>query len=301
MKVKKIIHHIRQTRPKWYTEYHQWEHHATLHWITFAVSCVVILMGFFNVINQTSVKEAHASTTASTNLTQTVNGGSLTISNTGDQSLSSANVSTSNQNTTGSLGTITMTDNRGTGVGWSTTATSTEFYKYNTPVKTGGSNNTLSISSASTPWASPSADTYTVTITGGGSVGTATYSVAGTTGDSSSGTTGADVNAGTHGLKITFASATYTTSDAWTIRVDEIPVTGLQVTPGALTTISGTSTNVTSGSAHTFTTTSDQATLATASSNYGLGSYSVAPSLQLTVPGNSYANSYTATVTETIQ
>jgi len=301
MNLKKGIHHIRHSRPKWYQDYHQWEHHATLHWITFIISCVVIMMGFVNVVTnmQAPIRKTYAAT-SSTNVNQDVTSGVLSISNTGDQYLSTASASVTNQNTTGSLGTITVTDNRGSGVGWSATATSTQFYKYNSPVMTGGSNNTLSIGTGSTPYASTSADTYTITITGGGGAGVATYNAVGLGGDTSSGTTGTNVAIGTRGLKVTFGAATYTMSDSWTIRVDMIPVTGFQVTPGTLTTISGSAANVTAGSQHTFSSTVDATALITASSGYGLGSYSVTPSLQLTVPGSSFANTYQATVTETV-
>lgn len=301
MTIKKGIHHIRHSRPKWYKEYHQWEHHAVLHWVTFIVSSIVIMMGFFNTVSQMlktpTVDKAHAAT-ASTTLTQDVTAGVLSISNTGTQALSSTAVSISNQNTTGSLGTITVTDNRGTGVGWSATATSTHFIKYNSPTTTGGSNNTLSVHSSAT-YNNATQGTYTVTITSGGSSGVAQFSISGL--ETATGlTTGAAVSAGTRGLVLSFAAATYTTSDSWTIRVDVLPVTGLQLTPGSLTTISGSSTNVTAGSVHTFSSTSDATSLISASTGYGLGSYSVTPSLQLTVPANSYANSYTATVVETV-
>lgn len=304
MNLKKGLHHIRNSRPQWYKDYHQWEHHATLHWITFVVSSIVILMGFFNVVfqaaQQAPVKKAHAAT-ASTTLTQDVTAGSLTISNSGNQSLTSTSVSTSNQNTTGSLGTITVVDNRGTGAGWSTTATSTHFLFFNSPVTTGGSNNTVTVNTGST-FNQSTGDTYTITISTGGSVGTAKFTVTSRNGDNNATqtTTGTGAAVGADGLLVDFAAATYTTSDSWTIRVDVIPVTGLQVTPGSVTTNSGSSTNVTAGGAHTFSSTSDAATLFSASAGYGLGSYSVTPSLQLTVPANSYANTYTATVTETV-
>jgi hypothetical protein len=299
MNVKKGMHHIRHSRPQWYKEYHKWEHHGTLHWITFVVSSTVILMGFFNIVSQMTqtplVKPAHAATTT---LSQDITGGSLTLSNSGDQSLGSASVSTSNQNTTGSLGTITVTDARGTGVGWNATATSTHFIKVNSAVKTSGSNNTLTTDGTST-YSSATAGTYTITISTGGGVGVAKYDVSGL--ESASGvTTGAGVSVGTRGVTVTFASATYVIGDSWTIRVDVIPVTGLRVTPGSLTTIAGSSTSVTAGSQHTFTTTSDATALITAAAGFGLGSYSVTPDLQLTVPANSFANSYTATVTETV-
>jgi hypothetical protein len=302
MNIKRGIHHVRHTRPQWYKDYHQWEHHSTLHWATFVVSSLVILMGFVNVISQYSqnpFKRANAATD-STILTQEVTAGALTISNSGDESLSSASVSTSNQNTTGSLGTITVTDARGTGVGWSATATSTDFYKVNSAVQASGANNTVTTDATST-YSNSTGGTYTITIDTGGAVGVATFDVTGveTANDVSTGD-GSEIAIGTRGVLVDFAAATYVTGDSWTVRVDTIPVTGIRVTPGSVTTISGASTNVTDGAQHTFTTTADATALITATEGYGLGSYSVAPALQVTVPANSYANTYTATVTETV-
>lgn len=301
MNPSRALHHIRHKRPHWYQEYHKWEHHGTLHWITFVASCLIILIGFATVIAQMSVNtpivKAHADT-KSTVLTQAVTGGSLTISNDGNHTLGAATVDVTDQNTTGTLGTITVTDNRGSGVGWNTTATSTNFVKVNAAVKTSGSNTTVTTNTGST-YSANTAGIYTITIANGGSAGVATYDVTGL--ETASGiTTGTGVAVGTHGVLADFGVATYVTGDSWTIRVDVIPVTGLQVTPGSLTTIAGSSTNVSAGSVHTFSSTADATALITASAGYGLGSYSVAPSVQLTVPANSYANTYTATVTETV-
>lgn len=263
---------------------------------------MVIMVGFFNVVSEmfttvSNTPQANAAT-ATTNVTQDVNAGVLSISNGGDQTMSAASVSLNSQNTSGSLGTITVSDARGTGVGWSATATSTHFIKYNSPVTVSGANNTLTVANNAT-YNNATGGTYTVTIDTGGSAGVATFDVTGleTANDV---TTGTGVSVGTRGLVLNFAAATYVTGDSWTIRVDVIPVTGFQITPGSLTTISGLSTNVTAGSAHTFSGTNDATALITASTGYGLGSYSVTPSLQLTVPANSYANSYVATVVETV-
>lgn len=301
MNIKKGIHKIRHARPQWYKEYHEWEHHATLHWITFIVSCVVILVGFFNVayqlVQKAPVTPAHAAT-ATQNVTQSVTGGSLTITNAGNQSMSGATVQTNAQTTTGSLGTITVTDNRGTGAGWSTTATSTHFIKFNSPVTTGGANNTVSVNSGST-FSSGTGGTYTITITTGGAAGVAVFSVSGLE-SASNQTTGTNVAVGTFGLHVDFAAATYTTSDSWTIRVDVIPVTEFTLTPGSVYSTNSL-TGVSGGSLHTFSSTSDPATIMTATAGDGMGQYLATPSASLVVPGNSFANTYTATVTETVQ
>lgn len=312
MDVKKGIHHIKHTRPKWYKDYHEWEHHTTLHWISFAASSAIIIMGFANIIIQltqnTPIQKAGAATDTTT-VTQVVSGGSLTLGNTGAESLTGATASSNAQDTTGDLGVLTVTDSRGTGVGWSLTAESTDFYKYNNPTTVSGAK-TLALGT-STAYATSSADTdltrsdtYTITIDIAGNSGVATFDVTGaeTVNDQ---TTGSNVAVGTKGLKVNFNDTGYGTGNQWTVRVDTIPVTGFRINPGTKTVISGSGTNVTEGSTAFF---SDgdyngtfTATLLTASSTYGMGSYSVNPTLQLAVPANTYANTYTATVTETVQ
>lgn len=314
MDVNKGIHHIRHTRPQWYRNYHEWEHHETLHWITFVASSAIIILGFANIIIQlnqnTPVKEAAAAADTTT-VTQVISGGSLTIGNTGAESLTGATASSSHQDTTGDLGTITVTDSRGTGVGWSLTAESTDFYKYNNPVQTSGLK-TLALGT-STAYATSSADTnmtmsdtYTITIDVPGDTGTATFDVTGAeTANDQATTGGTDIAVGTKGLKVNFTDTGYATGNQWTVRVDTIPVMGFMINPGTKTTISGSGTNVTEGSTAFFSdpdfNDSFTATLLTATAGYGLGSYSVNPTLQLGIPANSYANTYTATVTETVQ
>jgi hypothetical protein len=294
-----IYHNIRHTRPKWYTEYHKWKHHETLHWITFAFSTIVMFMGFINavlLIQKNPLQGAEAAS-GTTSVTQQVNAGTLSISTTSSSSLSSITVDvTQSQNSTGNLGTLTVTDNRGSGVGWSCTATSSDFVFINSAVKVSGSNNT--VTSGGT-YNNSTGGTYTITITTGGTVGNAKFSVAGVE-SASNQTTGSGVAVGTRGVTATFGAATYVIGDSWTIRVDTIPVTDLQITPNSFTTVAGSSTGVSNGSVHTFSSTADATTILTATSGNGMGSYSDNPALQLTVPAATYANSYTATITETV-
>src|SRR5206468_12036465 len=122
--------------------------------------------------------------------------------------------------------------------------------------------------------------TYTITTASGGSSAVATFDVGGL--ESASGvTTGSSVAIGTRGVTATCAAATYVIGDSWTIRVDTIPVTNLTFTPNAFTTISGSSTGVSNGSAHTFSNTSDATTIMSATARNGMGSYSDNPALQL--------------------
>lgn len=295
----KIVHHIKHTRPQWYYDYHAWEHHNTLHWITFGLSTMVMFLGFINAVMLMQRYPIGPADAATTTVSQTVNAGTLNISPQASASLSTVTVNAAaSQNSAGDLGTVTVTDNRGSGVGWSATAASSDFTFVNAAVKTSGSNNTFTRDSSST-YNTSTAGTYTITITTGGTVGAAKFSVAGLE-SASDQTTGASVAIGTSGVTGTFASATYVIGDSWTIRIDTIPVTNLLFTPNTFTTIAGSSTGVSNGSAHTFTTTSDATAIMTATTGNGMGSYSDNPALQLTVPAAAYANSYTATITETV-
>lgn len=264
------------------------------------MSTIVMLLGFVNAVmlmQRYNLTPAEAAT-GTTNVTQSVIAGTLTIVPAATAALSSVTASvTSSQNSTGNLGTVTVTDNRGSGVGWSATATSTNFYAINSAVTTSGGN---SITTGGT-YNNATGGTYTVTITTAGPPGTAQFSVAGVETLSNQPTTGGTVAVGTRGVTATF-SGSYTIGNAWTIRVDTIPVTGFQLTPGSLTTIAGSATNVTAGSVHTFSSTADATSLITAASTggYGMGSYSVNPALQLTIPAGTYASSYVAVVTETV-
>lgn len=234
---------------------------------------------------------------AETITTQELTSSTLSIGSQPTASLSTATVnSTASQNTTGNLGTVTITDDRGSGAGWSTTATASHFTAINAAVMTSGANNTVTSGGS---YDNASGGIYTITIDGAGDTGVATFTVSGLE-TASTTVTGTDIAIGTHGVTATFASASYEVGDQWTIRVDIIPVTGLTMTPSVVTTIAGSSTGVTAGSQHTFSDTTDPTTIMSASSNNGMGSYSNNPALELIIPANSYANTYSATIIETV-
>lgn len=272
---------------------------------TLALSSLVIIMGFANayiLMRSHPLKQSRAATAT---VTANVTAGGLMIYTTESVATLSAitvNVTTS-QNSTGSLGTITIEDNSGSGNGWSSTMTSSHFYKYQNPDTTNGVNN-ITIGNAA--MYTGTAGTYTIDVNTGGPRGSATFDVSGPGGDNATNVpmgSGDDIAIGANGLKVDFPNVTFLASDQWTIRVDTIPVTGFQVDPGPRTPNYGSSTtNVNAGSPHTFTDTNDPTTLISASTagGYGMGSYSVTPALQLTVPANTYANAYTATVTMTV-
>lgn len=93
------------------------------------------------------------------------------------------------------------------------------------------------------------------------------------------------------------------TASNFTSGTHTIAVTNFTINPsnGTLAVISGSGTGVSAGSSHIYTGTSDVASLMTASSGNGNGQYTINPSLTLTVPVGSYAGTYTATITETVQ
>lgn len=74
---------------------------------------------------------------ATTNLQATINPGTLTISNPTIATISAVTLEGTSQESTGSLGSITVVDNRGNGAGWSVTMTVSDFTCC-TPVRTIG-------------------------------------------------------------------------------------------------------------------------------------------------------------------
>lgn len=96
-------------------------------------------------------------------------------------------------------------------------------------------------------------------------------------------------------------SATATCTDFTDGGTNTIPVTNLTITPGAISAIGNSSlTGVTAGSAHTYSGTSDPATLMTATAGNGRGRYDQDEALSLFVDISTAPATYTATVTETV-
>jgi len=250
----------------------------------------ILLLGSYNI----SIAYA-ASVNITINLQ--INAGLMTLSSDPTSTLSTITLSTSSQNATGDLGLVDAADSRGTGVGWTLTDAASNFIQVETPITVSGSHNTLSSGGTYT---GTTAGTYTVTIATGGSAGVSTYTVSGLETQGTT-TTGSTVLIGTHGVTATFGAATYTTGDSWTIRVDLIPVTDFTQSPGSVSAIVGSLTGMNSGSSHTFSSTSDTATLASAPSGDGMGEYTLDPNLSLAVPANTYTGSYSATITLTAQ
>lgn len=154
------------------------------------------------------------SAAATTTLNAIINSGTLTITNPSIATISAVNLEGTAQASTGSLGSVTVTDNRGTGMGWSVTAAVSDF-SCCTPLKT-------------------------------------------------------------------------------------ITADNLQIDPGMLTAVTGKTAGVTAGNTHKFSSSEDPATLMTAVTGSGMGSYRVTPSISLAIPPDAYAGTYTATIIITI-
>lgn len=232
-----------------------------------------------------------------TTVSQNLGAGLLALTVLPTATMSAATLSgNGSQTSTGSLGLMTITDARGSNAGWSLTATSTGFAKVNNPVQIVG---TIGAIVTLGSYTSNTAGTYTVTIGTGGVLGTATYSVSGLETQTST-ATGVAVPLGTRGLTMTFAGATYVAGEQWTISVDTIPASNLTLTPSAATVVAGSSSGVTAGSAYTYSTGSDPASIMTAASGSGAGIYTNTPGLSLQIPAGAKAGSYAATITETL-
>ena len=236
---------------------------------------------------------------ASTNVNQTINPGQLTLAAPASASLSPVTVNISQpQTSSGSLGTVSVTDGRGTGAGWAVTATASSFARIGSAVRTSGSSGGGNFSSGGT-YSGSTGGTYTVTITAGGPMGFAKFAVTGL--ESQTDTTAtASASIGTRGVTGNFTSGMFSVGDQWTVTIDTLPVTGLTIAPSVVAIVAGAAAGVSSGQSRAFASDTDPMTLMSASSGSGMGQYSVTPTLSLTIPAGSKSGSYTATITQTL-
>ena len=236
---------------------------------------------------------------ATTTVSQTVTPGLLTLTSPTSATLppaqTNADIGATSQ---GSLGTVQVTDGRGTNAGWSLTATTSNFAQIKSPVPSRTGSPTVTSAGAYT---GISNGEYDITITTAGGPGTVKFQYSGVETDTLN-TVPADGNVvlGTKGVLLNFGAGSYQVGDKYTVEADTMPANNLMVTPAALTTISGFSNGVHLGSAYQFTSTSDSATLMTADSGSGFGAYSTTPTVRLTIPSRSPVGTYTATLTETL-
>lgn len=309
--LKKAVHRLRHTRPQWYKDYHEWEHHGILHWSAFIVSCAIITLSFFSAVIQltqkSAVPTANAASTANTQVRQSIIGGALTIAQNGDQRMATATASINHQDTHGNLGTITVTDSRGTAAGWTAYATSSNFYAYNEPVNGATTSGTwVNLGESTVPFATSSAGTYTITIEQGGAVGAATFNVTSTVANETnqygvSTGSGNDVPIGSYNLTLDFTPHNYVSGESWTVRVDTIPVERFRITPGAVTPVApAVTTGLTPGALNFFDSPTENVNLIVADLDYGMGQFTQSPDLDLGIPSNSYINDYTARIILTV-
>ena len=185
--------------------------------------------------------------------------------------------------------------------------TATHFTALGTVYTIAGSNNTVGASGTydGTYGVTSPVKRYEIVITTGGGVGIATFewrvcdsTCGGLIGD----VTTASSVALEKGVSVTFGAATYAVNDEWQFGVDVFPYTGLTVTPGNITILSG-DTGVSKGTAGSLTgtgSTSDAFTIMTGAVGDSTGTYRQNEGLDLTIHANSLSGTYSATATFTV-
>ncbi|MCP6718942.1 MAG: WxL domain-containing protein [Patescibacteria group bacterium] len=262
---------------------------------------LILIFGLFSLAGWLGFIEA-----ATTNMDLSMGAGTLSLTSSGTASLIGKTVSTSSQNSTGTIANVSVTDTRGSGAGWSVVMTSQHFTATGTTKTLAGSNSTTVDFTGKYDGLDGVLDpngTFLVEITTGGSVGTAIFKWTDPAGNLTSNVTTSASVVLSNGISVTFGVATYVIGDKWSAGVDVFPYTGFTITPGSVTAASGSLTGVTAGIAEALAgsgVTSDAKTLITAAVNNGFGDYDQAPSLSLTIHANSLAGSFTADATITV-
>lgn len=260
-----------------------------------------------------SVFPVFAATSVTTTASQVITSGSLTISVPGSFSLPNKSVSLSSQTSTGTLSPVNVNDGRGTGAGWTASVTMQHLTVIRDPLFNITNTSPLITLSSGVRYdgtcgvTSPNTS-YKVTIANGGAVGTATYTVTdgcGDTNQTNATTAATNNNVGTRGVKVDFPAGTYVAGDFWVIPVDIYPFTGITITPQAPSAAAAGSdlTGVTQSSAGAFSgtgTVSSSKTILTAGSDQGMGSYNQNVVFDVTIHENSYAGSFSGTLTATV-
>lgn len=250
---------------------------------------------------------AYKAGAATTNMDLTMSAGALSITSSGAATLTGKTVSASAQTSTGSIANVSVTDERGSGAGWSVVMNSQHFTTraaHKTIVDTDSDGITgLTGTYDGLDGVLDPNGTFIVEITTGGAVGTAVFKWTDPAGNATTGVTTASTNLLSNGITVDWNdAATYDVGDKFSAAVDVFPYTGLTVTPGSVIANSGSLTGVTAGSAGALTgssATSDSKALMTAAINTGFGDYDQAPSLSLGVHANSLSGSFVADATIT--
>lgn len=260
-----------------------------------AVMSIVLIFGI-------PITQAQA---ADSTLQATVTAGSLALTADATVTLTTVAVLTTSQTLDSSPDlTNTYTNTEGDGTTWSATITAKRGGSVAAPVAGSGTTNSLTIDTTNTVWQpstgmAPSSEKclYTVSIpTGGAVTTTATYSVTLSGTGCSDGSmqsavlTGASNKAvGNSGLKVNFPTASYLSTDSWTIVTDVVDYANLTINPAAPTATSGSTTGITNGSSGAFSgsgATSSSRTLASVTAGRGMGAYSQAVDFDVVLPSN---------------
>jgi len=237
---------------------------------------------------------------ATTDLDVTMSAGSLTLASSASATLSGLTVSTTSQNPTGSIANVSVTDERGSGEGWSVTMTSTHFttratHKTLVDIDADGITGFTGTYDGLDGILDPNG-TFIVEVTTGGAVGTAVFEWTDPAGNVTSTVGMTATNLLSNGITVDWDDvATYDVGDKFSAGVDVFPYTGLTVTPGATTAASGSLTGITDGTSGALTgsaATSDAKTVVTADVNTGFGDYDQAEALSLAAHANSLAGSF---------
>lgn len=245
---------------------------------------------------------------ATTNMDLAMSAGALSITSSGTATLAGKTVSTAVQTSTGSITSVNIADERGSGAGWSAVVASQHFttkatHRALVDTDSDGITGFTGAYDGLDGVIDPNG-TFIVEVTTGGAVGTAVFKWTDPAGNLTSGVTTAVTNALSNGITVDWTdAATYDVGDKFSAAVDVFPYTGLTVTPGTITAVSGSLTGVTAGSAGVLTgssVTSDSKTLMTAAVNAGFGNYTQAPSLSLNIHANSLSGSFVADATITV-
>lgn len=210
----------------------------------------------------------------------------------------------SNDNFSGSLGLMTVSDDRGGSPGWSLTGAASHMTTIRPAMRivgnVGGMTSGGVYDGILGVTAPPSI--YNVIINQSGAVGTATFDVSGAE-SMNSVVTGSFVAIGTKGVRVTFDIGNYSVGDRWMIAVDVFPYTDMTITPGDVTVNSGSGVGVSAGSAGVFSGTDARSTpkvFMSSSSGNGTGSYSITPNLFVDVHDGSVSGTYVGDILFTV-
>ena len=244
---------------------------------------------------------AKANTTA---LSLAMSAGALTINDPADASFAGKNVTDAAQDSAATISGLAIQDLRGTGAGWSATMTVTNLVTKSAVKKLAGNNSTVDFTGTYDGLQAAKPGTFIVEITTGGAVETAVFSWTDPDGAVTQNVTTAASVVLSNGISVTFGAATYVIGDKWSVGVDSLVYGSLTVTPSSITVVSGQanspdmkgSAGVMAGSAAT----SDAKAIMTATSNHGMGSYTIDIGLSQNIHAYPLSGSYSSTATLTV-